>query len=132
MARDGVFFPAIAALHPRFGTPARAIVCQAALAALLVALGTFNQIIAYFIFVTVIFIALTVAAVFVRRYRQREALKVTGFPITPFTFLALVALLLVLLAGNNPKQALLGVAIVALGAPVYYLIFSRQERKSNT
>ncbi len=131
MARDGVFFPAVAGLHPRFGTPARAIVYQAALAALLVALGTFNQIIAYFIFVTVIFIALTVAAVFVRHYRQREALNVPGYPITPLIFLALVALLLVLLAGNNPKQALLGVAIVALGAPVYYLIFSRQERKLN-
>src|SRR5262245_39080082 len=43
MARDGLFFRPVAAVHPRFGTPARAIGLQAALASLLVALGTFNE-----------------------------------------------------------------------------------------
>lgn len=59
MARDGLFLPQAAQLHPRFATPARAIIIQATLASLLVAVGTFNQIVAYFIFITVIFIALS-------------------------------------------------------------------------
>lgn len=132
MARDGVFFGAISKLHPRFGTPARAILAEAAMASLLAALGTFNQIVAYFVFITVIFIALTVGSVF--RLKQRNAdstmRKTPGYPLTPIIFLSFVALLLFLLAGNNPRQAVLGVAIVLLGAPVYYLIFHRQERKN--
>jgi APA family basic amino acid/polyamine antiporter len=131
MAADGVFFHAIAVVHPCFGTPARAIALQAALASLLVVLGTFNQIIAYFIFVTVIFIALTVAAVFVLRCRQAGELvyRAPGYPVTPVIFLILVSLLLILLAGNNPMQAFLGVAVVALGAPVYYLLRRNQLKK---
>src|SRR5882672_2031758 len=67
MARDGLFIPAAAAIHPRYGTPARAIVIQAVLASVLVLVGTFNTIISYFVFVVVIFIGLTVAALFILR-----------------------------------------------------------------
>jgi basic amino acid/polyamine antiporter, APA family len=118
MARDGVFPAAAAAVHPRFGTPARAIAAQAAMASLLVALGTFDTIVAYFIFITVAFIALTVGAVFVLG-RRDGALRVPGYPWTPVVFLAMVGGLLVLLLLNNPLQALLGVAIVAAGVPVH-------------
>src|SRR6185503_15552698 len=45
MARDGLFIPAAAAVHPRFGTPARAILIQATLASVLVLLGSFDTII---------------------------------------------------------------------------------------
>jgi len=64
MARDGLFFHQVARLHPRYGTPARAIGVQAILASLLVAIGTFNQIVAYFVFVAVVFLGLTVAGLF--------------------------------------------------------------------
>ena len=58
MARDGLFPAAAAAIHPRFGTPSRAIAVQATLASLLVLLGTFQTIVAYFVFITVVFIGL--------------------------------------------------------------------------
>jgi APA family basic amino acid/polyamine antiporter len=128
MARDRLFPSAVAAVHQRFGTPARAIALQAMMASVLVALGTFNQIVAYFIFVTVAFIALTVAAIFVLR-RGREpssTYQASGYPFTPLLFLALITLLLVLLAGHNPTQAFLGVGVVALGVPVYHLLFRRK------
>ena len=64
MARDGLFRRG-SRRSPRFGTPARAIGAQALLASVLVLFGTFDSIVAYFIFVTVAFIGLTVAAVFV-------------------------------------------------------------------
>jgi APA family basic amino acid/polyamine antiporter len=128
MARDGVFFRPVAALHPRFGTPARAVALQAGLASLLVALGTFNQIVSYFIFVTVLFLGLTVAGLF--RLRQAGAAdpgyRTPGYPATPAVFLVLVALMLVLLAGHDPVQAALGAGIVALGLPVYWLAFRRR------
>ena len=129
MARDGLFIPAAAAIHPRYGTPARAIIIQATLASLLVLVGTFNTIISYFVFVVVIFIALTVAALFVlrRRLPQSSVYRTPGYPVTPIIFLLLIALLLFLLGGHNPLQASLGVGVVALGLPVYYLLFRRKR-----
>jgi APA family basic amino acid/polyamine antiporter len=125
MARDGLFLPAVAAIHPRYGTPARGIIIQATLASLLVILGTFNTIVSYFVFVVVIFIALTVAALFVLRRKRAQTIpyRTPGYPVTPVVFLILIALLLFLLGGDKPKQAMLGVGVVALGLPVYYLLF---------
>jgi APA family basic amino acid/polyamine antiporter len=128
MARDDLFIKSIAAVHTRFGTPARAIILQALLASLLLAIGTFEQILAYFFFVTVLFIALTVAAIFRLHRRQADAstYRTPGYPLTPLFFLMLVAVLLFLLAARNPMQAFLGVVVVALGSPVYYLLFRRK------
>lgn len=123
MARDGLFFQGLAQVHPRFGTPARAILLQAVLASVLVTLGTFDQVVAYLIFMTVLFVALTVAAVFVLRHRPAApgTYRTPGYPFTPVIFLVLVAVLLYLLASNNPREAALGAGVVALGWPVYRL-----------
>ncbi|HEY0404517.1 MAG TPA: amino acid permease [Pyrinomonadaceae bacterium] len=131
MARDRLFIKYAAALHPRFGTPARSIVLQAALACVLVMLGSFDDIIAYFVFVVVLFIALTVAALFLLRRRPTVAddseYRTPGYPLTPVIFLSLILLLLVLLGSDKPKQAFLGLVVVALGLPVYYLLFRRTD-----
>jgi APA family basic amino acid/polyamine antiporter len=124
MARDGLFFHAIAKTHLAYGTPARAIAVQALLASLLVALGTFTQIVAYFVFVAVAFLGLTVAGLFRLdgRADRGPRLRVPGFPYTPLLFLVLVALMLFLLASSSPRQALLGVLIVMLGVPAFRLV----------
>jgi APA family basic amino acid/polyamine antiporter len=128
MAQDGVFPRSVAEVHPRFGTPARAIVVQAALAIALVLLGSFSQIVAYFLFATVLFIGLTVAALFVARRTPVEpgTYRTPGYPVTPVLFLLLTAVLLFLLAARNPLQAGLGMAAVALGWPVYRFAFARK------
>src|SRR2546422_4483593 len=126
MARYGVFFKAIAAVHPRFGTPARAIAIQAGLASIYVASGTFNQIIGFFVFVTVLFVAATVAGLFrIRRRSPDASYRTWGYPFTPALFLLLAAVVLFLVAARSPLQAALGVGIVALGAPVYFVIFRK-------
>ena len=105
------------------------------LASVLVLLGTFNQVVAYLIFVTVLFVAFTVAALFVLRRRPAPegTYRTTGYPVTPLVFLVLVGVLLFLLASNNPREALLGAVVVALGLPVYLLGFkkSRQQATGN-
>src|SRR5262249_44492657 len=122
MARDGLFFSAVGRLDPRTGAPARAIAVQAAVASALVLLGTFEQIVAYFVFVTVCFIALTVAGLFVLRSRETQRgtapAVVPGYPATPVVFLALTAVMLALLAAARPREALIGVAVVGAGALV--------------
>ena len=70
MSCDGLFPASLGRLHPTRGTPVRAILLQAVLGSVLVALGSFDAIVAYFIFVTVVFIALTVVGLF--RLRRRE------------------------------------------------------------
>jgi basic amino acid/polyamine antiporter, APA family len=123
MARDGLFLRSVAAVHPRFGTPVRAIAIQAGLACLLVGLGTFGEIVAYFVFVTVAFVALTVAGIYRLPRPAAGAYHIPGYPVTPLGFLALLATLLTLLAMGRPKQAAMGAFVVALGAPVYrYLV----------
>ena len=129
MARDGLFIPSVAALHKRYETPARAIALQAVLASLLVFAGSFNEIVSYFVFVVVVFIGLTVAALF--KFRRDEPNTVRyltpGYPVTPIVFLTMIIFLLVLLGGNNPKQAFQGVAVVALGLPVYLFLFRNKR-----
>lgn len=125
MAQDGLFVPAVAKLHPRFGTPMNAILIQAAVASALVLLGSFEQILGYFIFSAVVFLGLTVAGLFVARARGRAAADVVltwGYPATPMVFLLLVLLLVGLLLIHGLREPLLGAAVVLAGWPVYEIV----------
>lgn len=121
MARDGVLPSAVAAIDPRFHTPVRAIATQAVLASMMVALGTFDTIVAYFVFIAVVFITATVAAVFVLR-RRDPTFHVPGYPWTPSAFVTMTIVLLAMLLMNNPVQAALGIGLVVLAIPVYRFI----------
>jgi basic amino acid/polyamine antiporter, APA family len=128
MAGDGLFLKSVAQIHPRFGTPARAVAVQGVVASVLVALGSFDQIIAYFFFVVILFLGITVAGLFVIRRRHAESastILTPGYPVTPLAFLALVAVMLALLAARSPREAALGCAVVAAGWPLYSWIRKR-------
>jgi APA family basic amino acid/polyamine antiporter len=129
MARDGLFFPGAAVLHPRFNTPARSIVLQAILAVVLVLSGSFEQIVSYFFFVVLIFIGITAFGVFLLRRRGEAPTQylTPGYPVTPIVFLILLAVMLFLLASGQPVQSFLGVGVVLLGVPVYYLLFRKRQ-----
>jgi len=89
--RSGVFFKKLAAVHPRFGTPALAVATSCAWAMVLAASGTFEQLLTYVVFVGWIFYALA-------------AVAIVGNQIV-----------------SAPGQAALGLGIVLLGAPAYAL-----------
>lgn len=118
----------VARTHPRFGTPANAIAIQGSIASLLLVLGNFEQIISYALFIVVFFLGLTVAGLFVLRSRRQAAESVIltpGYPATPLAFLLLVATMLLLVAVRTPRGALLGVAVVSAGLPVYEILQRR-------
>jgi len=98
---------------------------QALLASVLVVAGTFSEIMTYFVFVVVLFVALSVAALF--KFRRDDASGVRfltpGYPVTAIVFLVMMAVTLFLLGSDKPKQAFLGVAVTALGFPVYQFLF---------
>jgi APA family basic amino acid/polyamine antiporter len=124
MARDGAAPALIAGLHPRTDAPVRAIGVQAVLAAVLVGVGTFETIVAYFVFVTVAFLALTVGGLY-RLPVPRDGRHVPGAPWTPAIFLVMLLITLTLLGAGSPLQAALGVAVVVAGIPVYRLVCAR-------
>ena len=127
MAKDGLFFRAFGELHPRFGTPHRATLIQMILACALILSGTFEQIISYFFFVVVFFIALTVAGIFKIHKNDFAGYKTILYPWTPVFFLVVTAVVLLLIAMRNPLQSFLGAAVVLLGLPVYYLILGKKR-----
>jgi APA family basic amino acid/polyamine antiporter len=121
MAMDGAA-PAFAGrLDARSGAPFAAIALQAALAALLVLVGSFDTIVAYFVFATVAFLALTVAGLYRLPRPAPGAYRVPGWPLTPLVFLLMLAVMLVLLGASSPRQALAGALVVACGVPIYRL-----------
>ncbi|MGH7712509.1 MAG: APC family permease, partial [Gemmatimonadaceae bacterium] len=129
MARDGLFFGKLAEVHPRFGTPAFAIVVGTLWSMVLAATGTFQQLLTYVVFIGWIFYGLGAMAVIVlRRTRPAAArpFRVPGYPWTPVVFTLSAAAIVANTILTRPRDVVLGLLIVALGAPAY-LIWRRRR-----
>ena len=123
MARDGVFFARLARIDARFGTPAAAIILYAVWSALLAATGTFQQLLTYVVFAGWIFYALGALSVFGsrRKFPDRARPFLTPFyPVTPALFAIAAALLVTNTLVAQTREALIGLAVVALGIPVFF------------
>ncbi len=132
MARDGVFFKRFADIHPRYGTPATAIVWSAVCALTLAATGTFEQLLTYVVFTGWIFYALGAASIFFYRRRHPEMprpFRVPGYPWTPLLFILSAAAIVVNTLISQPVQALLGIAVVLLGTPAFFVWRARLQRQ---
>ena len=124
MANDGLFFRTLAGVHPRFGTPAVAIIAGTGWAMVLAVSGTFEQLLTYVVFVGWIFYALGAACVFVLRRTKPDAhrpFRVPGYPWTPLLFIFAAAALVANTIATQPGRAAVGIGLVLLGAPVYFV-----------
>jgi len=131
MARDGVFFPATAKVHPRTRTPHVAIIAQALWATLLVLTGSLDALGNYVAFAITLFAGVAVAAVFVLRAREPHAarpFKAVGYPVTPAIFLAFSLIMVVNAIYREPVVSLAGFGVIASGIPLY-LWFSRRPAR---
>jgi APA family basic amino acid/polyamine antiporter len=134
MAKDGLFFKRLSEVHPRFGTPAFAVIAASIWAAILAASGTFEQLLTYVIFIGWIFYALAAASVFIYRKRDPEAerpYRVPGYPVTPIVFILAAAALVLNTIVAQPGRAAVGLGIVLAGAPAY-LIWRKLNRAGRT
>jgi len=150
MAADGVFLPWLARLHPVYRTPAGAIAFMGAWSIVLALSGTYAQLLDYVVFGDWIFFGLTVASLFIYRRRalppvpplhnvergpggeanvvergNGEAFRVPGYPWTPALFVLAAAYVVVSSIVANPKNALIGTGLLALGVPVYGVSWRR-------
>lgn len=131
MAADGLFFKRLAEVHPRFHTPAIAIIVSSACAIVFALSSRFEQLLNYVIFAGWIFYGLAAASIFV--YRQRNptaelAYRVPGYPFTPLVFIVSAAALVLNTLVSTPREAGVGLAIVVAGTPAYLVWRSRQRR----
>lgn len=115
---------AFARLHPRFRTPANGVLLQTGMALLVVSLGAFDKILAYIIFPSVMFLALTTATLF----RTVTPVKRWWYPVAPVVFIGGSGVLGLMLLMHNPVAALLGAAIVLCGLPVRSMLTRREAQ----
>jgi len=122
MAEDGVFFPALARIHPRYRTPSASILAQGAWSILLAFSGSYEQLFTFVTFAVVLFHAATGAAVIVLRRRLPDAprpYRVWGYPFVPLVFILSSAALVLNTLVEKPKESALGLGLLLLGIPAY-------------
>ncbi|MGQ0816233.1 MAG: APC family permease [Gemmatimonadota bacterium] len=123
MARDRVFFSRLAYVHPRFGTPAVSIIAMNVVSIVFAISGTFDQLLTYVVFTGWLFYALAAASIFVYRRNRPDAarpFRTPGYPITPVLFVLAAGVIVANALFTQPGRALVGLAIVLAGAPVYF------------
>lgn len=132
MARDGAFVPALARLHPRYQTPAAAIVMQSAWAVALVLTGKYEDLLNTVVFADWIFFGLTVAGLFVlrRRLTATTGFRTPGYPWLPASFVAVAIVVVFSVIREAPQRSGVGFLLLMAGIPVYYFFRSRGSQST--
>ncbi len=133
MAKDGLFFSRVAVLDTKTRVPRFALIIQAVWASVLCLSGTYTDLLKYVTFATLLFYILTIGGVFILRRTAPEMprpYKAFGYPIVPALYILIAsAICLNLLIFESPitlfgaslKPSWVGLSIVLLGIPVYFL-----------
>ena len=132
MARDGLFFQAVARVHPRHRTPAAALLLHGLVAGVLTLTGTYSDLLTMTAFSSLLFNVLTVIGLFVLRRRRPDLprpYRAWGYPVVPLLFVAVAAFFLVYMPVADPRNTGLGLLLTAAGVPAY--LFWRRPGKSH-
>lgn len=133
-AQDGLFFRKFAAVHPRYQTPAFAVVAQGIWALVLVLTGSYETLLDYAMIAMWLFYGLMVAAVMILRRTQpalERPYRMWGYPVTPVVFLLITAWFLMNMLVTRPIPSLAGLLLTASGVPVYFLWMRRRTRMAS-
>ncbi len=133
VARDGYFFKALGEVHPKFHTPALALVIQGAVAIVLIVVGgAFAELFSLAIFAEWLFYVVAASTIFVFRRKEPDGsrpFRMIGYPFLPALFIAAAAVLLYYTFISNLRNSLGGVIAILLGIPVY-LWFARHRQNT--
>jgi basic amino acid/polyamine antiporter, APA family len=128
MAQDGILFRWIGAVHPRFGTPHRAILIQGLWASVLASTNTYGALFSRVIYTEWIFFAAMAAGLMIlrRRPEYRPLYRVWGYPLVPIVFIAASIVIVVMQIMAVPRDSMIGLGMVLLGLPVY-VVWSKRR-----
>jgi APA family basic amino acid/polyamine antiporter len=132
MAEDGIFFHALAKVHPRWHTPVMSLVLQAIWASVLALSGKYDELFTYVMFMMVLSYVLTVVGLFILRRTKPDLprpYRCTGYPWMPGIYVVLGSLWAINAAVEKKKETLVGTAIVLLGVPFYF--YWKKQRRSD-
>jgi APA family basic amino acid/polyamine antiporter len=130
MAEDGIFFRALARVHPRWHTPVFSLILQAVWASLLALSGKYDELFTYVMFMMVLSYVLTVAGLFVLRRKQPDAerpYRCSGYPWLPALYVILGFAWAINAALEKHEATVKGTVIVLLGVP-FYLYWKRRRK----
>jgi basic amino acid/polyamine antiporter, APA family len=130
MAKDGLFFKTTGAVDPKHRTPKNALIVQSIWTCILCLSGTYNDLLNYVIFAVLLFYILTIAGLFVLRYKQPQAerpYRAVGYPILPAIYIVMALFIDAVLLRYQPQYTWPGLIIVLLGVPVYFVWSSRKS-----
>ncbi|MDQ3258707.1 MAG: amino acid permease, partial [Acidobacteriota bacterium] len=122
LAQDRLFFTNLGRLSPRTRVPVGALLLQGTWACVLALSGSYDTLTDYVIFGSWIFYGLATGSIFIFRKRMPDAerpYRAWGYPVVPILFLLVTGWLLINTLLTTPRQALTGLALIALGLPVY-------------
>ncbi|MGA8270963.1 MAG: amino acid permease [Candidatus Sulfotelmatobacter sp.] len=132
MAQDGAFFKRMAVIHPKWRTPAFALIGQGVWAGVLTLSGRYDQLYTYVMFGMVLSYTLTVIGMFLLRWRRPEIprpYRCTGYPWLPATYVLVGTAWTLNTIVTRPSEAFWGTAIILIGVPGY-LYWNRRSRKT--
>jgi len=130
MARDGLLFRWLGAVHPRYHTPHRALVIQAVWSSILVMTGTYQKLFIRVVYTEWIFFALMAIGLFVFRRRSNivRSYKIWGYPVIPAIFIVFSFLIVANQIISDPRESLFGLSLVLVGWPIYFLWVKKTRR----
>jgi APA family basic amino acid/polyamine antiporter len=123
MARDGFFFRPLAKVHARYQTPGAAIAALSLWSCVVVLSGWYDDLYNFVIFGSWILYGLTALSVIVLRRKQSHLVRpyrVLGYPVVPVLFVGVACMLLVSTLQSRPREAMMGLILMASGVPFYY------------
>jgi APA family basic amino acid/polyamine antiporter len=133
MAEDGLFFRAVAGVHPRTHAPIAAIALQGVLAIAIALAGTFEAITRYVVSIDFVFFALTAACIFVfRRRGVRGSFSMPGHPITTAIFMTICVAVVLATYRADPLHAFAGLGLTLAGIPAFLLWRARRPTAAAT
>jgi basic amino acid/polyamine antiporter, APA family len=143
MSEENRLFLNAGKVNRNFGTPANAILLNAAWSSVLIFSGSFDMLTDMLIFVSWFFYGMSALGIFILRKKMKTAhrpYRVWGYPFTPLVFLCFTLSFLLItlyddisnyLSGKQPiANSLFGLLIALVGIPIYYL--GRKKRLKGT
>ncbi len=128
MANDKLFFRQAGELNKN-QVPAKALWVQCLWASILCVSGKYGDLLTYATFASLLFYILTIYGVFILRKKEPDAerpYKAFGYPVVPALYIIITTAICITLLVYQTTYTAIGLGIVALGIPVYYLTMDKK------